>query len=72
MLQVIIVSGAGTPQDAARARAFCAFDYLPKPVDAGIWSPGRAALHVDYEAPNARRPPCDTFLARRTTRQEVR
>jgi DNA-binding response OmpR family regulator len=50
MLQVIIVSGAGTPQDAARARAFCAFDYVPKPVDAG-YLVGRvdAALHVDYE-----------------------
>jgi len=53
MLQVIIVSGAGTPQDAARARAFCAFDYLPKPVDAG-YLVGRveAALHVDYEGPD--------------------
>jgi CheY-like chemotaxis protein/PAS domain-containing protein len=50
MLQVIIVSGAGTPQDAARARAFCAFDYVSKPVDAG-YLVGRveAALHVDYE-----------------------
>ena len=52
MLQVIIVSGAGTPQDAAKARAFCAFDYVPKPVDAG-YLVGRveAALHMDYEGP---------------------
>ena len=50
MLQVIIVSGAGTPADAARARDFGAFDYVPKLFNSG-YLVGRvgAALQVDFE-----------------------
>ena len=51
MLQVIIVSGAGTPADAARARDFCAFDYVPKPFDSGyLFGRVGAALQVDFES----------------------
>ena len=51
MRQVIIVSGAGTPADAARARDFCAFDYVPKPFDSGyLFGRVGAALQVDFES----------------------
>jgi len=48
MLQVIILSGGGSPEDAARAHSFGAFDYLMKPLDTGyLVSRVEAALQVD-------------------------
>jgi len=48
MVQVIILSGRGSPKDAAQAHNFGAFDYLMKPLDAGyLVSRVEAALRVD-------------------------
>jgi DNA-binding response OmpR family regulator len=50
-LQVIIVSGRATPEDAVQARALGAFDFVPKPIDFGyLISRVEAALRADSDA----------------------
>jgi DNA-binding response OmpR family regulator len=50
LLQVIIVSGGGTLEDAAQARSYGAFDYLLKPLDPGyLVSRVEAALDADAQ-----------------------
>jgi DNA-binding response OmpR family regulator len=49
-LQVIIVSGKATPEDAVQARALGAFDFVPKPIDFGyLISRVEAALRADSD-----------------------
>jgi two-component system, cell cycle sensor histidine kinase and response regulator CckA len=50
LLQVIIVSGGGTMEDAALARSYGAFDYILKPLDTGyLVSRVEAALDADAQ-----------------------
>jgi two-component system, cell cycle sensor histidine kinase and response regulator CckA len=49
-LQVIIVSGKATPEDAVQARALGAFDFVPKPIDFGyLISRVEAALRAESD-----------------------